>query len=173
MKIIASKNKKNVLRFDPGEEVFGILKKFCAKNRIGGGFFLGIGACREAVISYFDAKKNRYEDHLVKENLEIINFTCPPIAISNFCIITWVLVLINGLWVNNVEGDGGRAGNIAVLDKEHIIHAHGSFGDRKLKVAAGHVKKLVVSATRELIVTDLGVSIARRHSLETGLNLLV
>ncbi len=63
-------------------------------------------------------------------------------------------------------------GTIATLNGEVALHAHGSFGDRNLTVRAGHIKKLVVSATCEVVITKLQGKIERGFSDETGLNLM-
>lgn len=64
------------------------------------------------------------------------------------------------------------AGNIAILDKEIVIHGHGVFSDKKMRALAGHVKKLTVSATCEMALTAFRGKWERTYSKETGLNLL-
>lgn len=62
-------------------------------------------------------------------------------------------------------------GNIALMDKEIIIHSHGVFSDQMAKTAAGHINKLVVAATLEIFLTKLP-KIQRQYSQEIGLNLM-
>lgn len=63
-------------------------------------------------------------------------------------------------------------GNIALLDKKHMIHMHGSFSKRDFSVLAGHIKKLVVSATCEVTLHVFTGKIERAYDESTGLNLL-
>lgn len=63
-------------------------------------------------------------------------------------------------------------GNIATMEKEIIVHAHGSFSDRNMKMIAGHIKKMVVSATCEIVFTRFNGKLERRFDKKTGLNLL-
>lgn len=66
----------------------------------------------------------------------------------------------------------GLAGNIAVLDGKTMIHSHGNFSDRTMRVFGGHVKKLVVSATCEVVLEKFGGKISRGYEPDVGLNLL-
>jgi predicted DNA-binding protein with PD1-like motif len=66
----------------------------------------------------------------------------------------------------------GLTGNLAWLGKEIIVHAHGLFSDKKMNVVGGHVKKLVVSATCEVIISVMDKKIIRRYDEKTGLNLM-
>jgi predicted DNA-binding protein with PD1-like motif len=66
----------------------------------------------------------------------------------------------------------GIIGNIGWMDGKPIIHAHGTFGRKDLSVSGGHVKKLVVSATCEITLTQLPQKIERAFDPETGLNLI-
>jgi predicted DNA-binding protein with PD1-like motif len=65
------------------------------------------------------------------------------------------------------------SGNIAWLGKEPIVHCHGNFSDREMKVCGGHVKKLIVSATCEISLWAGSKKIMRKYDPETGLNLTV
>lgn len=64
------------------------------------------------------------------------------------------------------------SGNVSVKDAERIIHAHGSFADENFEVIGGHVKKLVVSATCELMLENVGDRFVREYQPNLGLNLL-
>jgi predicted DNA-binding protein with PD1-like motif len=66
----------------------------------------------------------------------------------------------------------GIIGNIAEMDGQIIIHAHGMVADKAYAVTGGHVKRLVVSATCEVALTTLPGSIGRAYDETTGLNLL-
>lgn len=63
-------------------------------------------------------------------------------------------------------------GNIAVKDSEVVVHSHGVFSDRELKTIGGHVKKMIVSATCELVLEKFEQKTEREYDEETGLNLL-
>lgn len=63
-------------------------------------------------------------------------------------------------------------GNIAQLNNETVLHAHGSFAGRDFETFAGHVKKLVVSATCEVWIERLTDHVTRQTDKTTGLNLL-
>lgn len=63
-------------------------------------------------------------------------------------------------------------GNIALLENQPIVHAHGSFSDVELHSRSGHVKKLIVSATCEVSLVVLSGEINRVLDPETGLNLM-
>jgi uncharacterized protein len=63
-------------------------------------------------------------------------------------------------------------GNVGRMDSKPIIHAHGVFSDREFKTYGGHLKKLIVSATCEVTLTQLKGEILRGFDNETGLNLM-
>ena len=66
----------------------------------------------------------------------------------------------------------GLTGNAATKGYETIVHCHGTFGDARMNVIGGHVKKLVVGATCEITFQQLKGKIERAHNAETGLNLM-
>ena len=63
-------------------------------------------------------------------------------------------------------------GNIATMDGKVVVHCHGSFGDSEYTPKAGHVKKLIVSATCEITVQVLQGKLERAYDEKTGLNIL-
>ncbi len=67
----------------------------------------------------------------------------------------------------------GVQGNVGVVEERTIIHAHGSFSDQQLNVWAGHVKRLVVSATAEVALTVLKGTINRKLDEASGLRHMV
>ncbi len=138
MKIITKENNIYLLRFSRGEEMIAGLTNFCVINNISAGFFSGIGAAREVVLSWYDLEKKEYQDKEVKENLEIISLL----------------------------------GNVARAQGKVIVHCHASFANAEMAVQAGHVKKLIVSATGEITFQSLGSRVEREYDSETGLNLL-
>ena len=63
-------------------------------------------------------------------------------------------------------------GNISLLQSKVIVHAHGIFSDSRYHAFAGHVKRLVVSATCELVLVKLKGKMERKYDQVTGLHLL-
>ncbi len=67
----------------------------------------------------------------------------------------------------------GLTGNVTAKGYERIVHSHGTFGDARMNVIGGHVKKLVVGATCEITFQKLKGKLEREPDTETGLNLMV
>lgn len=66
----------------------------------------------------------------------------------------------------------GLIGNVAVKGYETIIHCHGTFSDLRMNVIGGHVKKMVVAATCEVVLEKFKGKVERVPDSETGLNLM-
>lgn len=66
----------------------------------------------------------------------------------------------------------GIIGNISRVQNNIFVHMHGNFADKELHVKGGHVKKMIVSATCEIVIQVLKKPIHRNLNEETGLNLL-
>lgn len=66
----------------------------------------------------------------------------------------------------------GVTGNVATMDGEVIIHAHGTFSDKDMQVVAGHVNSMTVSAACEVFMIKLDGQIEREYSEDLGLNLM-
>ena len=62
-------------------------------------------------------------------------------------------------------------GTINTMDGEFYCHLHMSAGDDKGHVFGGHLNRAVVSATCEMVVTEIDGSVDRAFSPEVGLNL--
>jgi predicted DNA-binding protein with PD1-like motif len=73
MKIILKDSRRYTLRFDKGEELMQGLIKFAEEEKIEAGWFFGIGAIAEVVLSHYDLDTKKYSDQEIKEKLEIIN----------------------------------------------------------------------------------------------------
>ena len=138
MKIVRHEENKYILRFERGEELIKQLQKFCRDQKIQAGYFSGIGAASEVVLSSFDIQKKEYRDKILTGDIET----------------------------------SGLIGNVSVLGSEIVIHAHGAFSDEKFRVYAGHVKKIVISVTGEIMLEKLAGKIERKLDQQTGLNLL-
>ena len=63
-------------------------------------------------------------------------------------------------------------GNIAMVDGQAYVHAHGCFSNEAMQTFSGHVKKLEVGATCEVVLEKLEGTMERTYSKEIGLNLL-
>lgn len=63
-------------------------------------------------------------------------------------------------------------GNVSVLDGKPVVHIHGSFSNREMQAFGGHVKRLVVGATCELVLRVITASLPRLYNDEVGLHLL-
>lgn len=64
------------------------------------------------------------------------------------------------------------SGNVALKNERPFVHAHGAFSDRSMSVQGGHVKKLIVGATCEVVLTVIEGTAIRTADEETGLFLL-
>ena len=63
-------------------------------------------------------------------------------------------------------------GNVAQMDNKPIIHCHAVLADRDFNVKAGHVDKLIISATCEIHLREIRIELVRKFNEEIGLNLL-
>ena|SRR3989338_1813718 len=63
-------------------------------------------------------------------------------------------------------------GNVTLSEDQIFIHAHVNLGFKDKPNKAGHVKKLIVAATCEILLEVLPMQITRIHSDEVGLNLM-
>lgn len=63
-------------------------------------------------------------------------------------------------------------GNVALIDNETFVHMHGTFSRHDLNAIAGHVLKVVISATCEIQLTKFDLKMERVHDENIGLKLL-
>ncbi len=75
MKLIAKNKNQYTLRFDYGEDFLRELKKFLVKNKIKGGWLLGLGAMIDPEIAYYDLDKENYLTKKFKGKFEVLNLT--------------------------------------------------------------------------------------------------
>jgi len=73
MKMILQDNRRYILRFDKGEEVFAGLAEFAAKNQIQAAVFWGIGTVSEAELGFYNSFLKQYRSKPMLENFEIIS----------------------------------------------------------------------------------------------------
>lgn len=71
MKVIAKEPGKYLLRLDRGEELVSCLAVFAAQEKIPGASFSALGAAEKVVISFYSGRTKKYEDMLIKDELEI------------------------------------------------------------------------------------------------------
>ena len=60
----------------------------------------------------------------------------------------------------------------STLDGKAVVHGHGTFSDRFFNPRAGHIMKMIVSATCEVVLERLPGKMERSFSEEIGINLL-
>ena len=63
-------------------------------------------------------------------------------------------------------------GNVAWDENEPIVHVHGIFSHENYECFGGHVVKLIISVTGEVIIHWLPSKLGRKYEEETGLKLL-
>lgn len=63
-----------VIRLETGEQILATLSGLCERDKIGSGFFSGLGAVGEAEIGHFDPVAKAYSTIKVIEPCEIVSF---------------------------------------------------------------------------------------------------
>jgi len=66
----------------------------------------------------------------------------------------------------------GLQGNVSVFNGEVALHLHASLAGADLQAKAGHIHKLVIGGTMELMLTPLQNPLERRYSKDIGLSLI-
>lgn len=61
------------------------------------------------------------------------------------------------------------SGNVSA---DGMVHAHGTFADKKFNTIGGHIERAVISVTGEIILIPLAGKLERVYDQRTGLNLL-
>lgn len=64
------------------------------------------------------------------------------------------------------------SGNVAKLEADLIIHCHGIFSNHDMECVGGHLNKAYVSATCEIILSQIDTDIERKLDETIGLNLM-
>ena len=62
-----------ICRLDKGDEIISSLKEIVKKQNIYGGFFYGIGAVKDIVLSYYDLNSKQYIDREFNGEYEIVS----------------------------------------------------------------------------------------------------
>jgi hypothetical protein len=63
-------------------------------------------------------------------------------------------------------------GNSAWMKNKVVLHLHGVFARKDYSTLGGHIKKLVISATGEVVINVNKQVLYRAYDSQTGLNLL-
>ncbi|MBN1168537.1 DUF296 domain-containing protein [Candidatus Woesebacteria bacterium] len=71
MKYQKQKDNTYVIRIERGEEIVNSLTKFCKSNKIGGGFFFGVGAVGKLTLAHYSVGKKKYNEKKFNEPLEM------------------------------------------------------------------------------------------------------
>ncbi|MEN3015004.1 MAG: PPC domain-containing DNA-binding protein [bacterium] len=64
-----------IVRIDQDEEVIQFLENIAMSLKIESGLFTGIGAIKQATISFYDYQSKSYIDKEIDERMEVINLT--------------------------------------------------------------------------------------------------
>jgi len=75
VKIISRDGRRYILRFEKGESYPETFINFLEKEKIDGGFFIGLGACTDPEVAFYDLKKEKYLTKRFKGDLEVLNLT--------------------------------------------------------------------------------------------------
>lgn len=75
MKVLHRDKNNYILNFAMGENYPAVFLDFLKKKKIGGGFFVGLGACTNPEVAFYDLKKRKYLKKRFKGDLEILNIT--------------------------------------------------------------------------------------------------
>jgi predicted DNA-binding protein with PD1-like motif len=62
-----------ICRIDRDQEIISVLKEIVRKQNIYGGFFKGIGAVKDVILSYYDLSSKQYIDKEFKGEYEIVS----------------------------------------------------------------------------------------------------
>jgi predicted DNA-binding protein with PD1-like motif len=62
-----------ICRIDRDQEIISVLKEIVRKQNIYGGFFKGIGAVKDVILSYYDLSSKKYIDKEFKGEYEIVS----------------------------------------------------------------------------------------------------
>ena len=65
----------------------------------------------------------------------------------------------------------GGVGNISTFEGKPVVHMHTSISDEEMKAFGGHVKRLVVGATCEVVLQVYAEQLVREADAAVGLNL--
>ena len=128
------------LRIDKDEKVVETIKDLCKKENICSGYFQGIGACDNAILSTYISEKDDFIDHEVTGMLEMISL------------------------IGNISVDENR---VPFLHSHAVFSYLNSAGETV--VTAGHLKEAVIRYTGEIILNFTSEEIGRKIDPATGI----
>lgn len=62
-----------IIRVQRGENLVSMLREFCTKRGIRGGFFFGIGAVDQVELAHYDVRKKQYAAKTFRKALEMVS----------------------------------------------------------------------------------------------------
>lgn len=62
-----------IIRIDRDEEIISTLESIVIQSEIEAGFFMGIGAIKNAIISFYDYNTKSYIDKEINEEMEVVS----------------------------------------------------------------------------------------------------
>lgn len=128
------------LRVDKGEEVLAAIKEVCQKEKIEGGYFQGIGACGQTVLSTWIPEREDFIQHNLSGMLEMIS-------------------LMGNL---SVDGKGES------FSHSHAIFSYLK-EDGEIGIIAGHLESAEISYTGEIIIVPAQEKIGRVFDEKAGI----
>ena len=160
MKIVRRKGGTYILRFEKGELYPKVFIRFLEKKKIRGGFFVGLGACVNPEISFYDLRKKKYVTRRFRGGFEVLNLT-GNVAMSNGKIIIHPHTRTRNYFSESAK----RSSSFGVG-----VHQHVTLGARNFKSLGGHLQNFIVGGTLEIFLTPTP-PLKRKFDSKTGLNL--
>jgi len=134
-----------VARFNAGEDLILKIRQIAVTHEVTAGMFTVIGAVDRANYGFYHPKKKSYTNLNWEPTLD----SSPALEISS-CM-----------------------GNIALLDKDVVIHAHITFTGEKGEIMGGHLLEgCRVNPTAELSLLKADGELHRKHNEDLNLALL-
>ena len=128
------------LRIDKGEEVVATIIKVCEKEQVKAGYFQGIGACDNVVLSTFIPEKGDYIHHHISGLLEMVSLQ------------------------GNVTCDRNKK----PFAHSHAIFSYLN-ENGEIALTAGHLQEANISYTGEIIITLAEDEIGRAFDENAGI----
>lgn len=108
-----------------------------------------------------------------KQKNHAASFTC--IGAAQEIMISWYDVALKRYFDKVIEEKleiASMNGNVAKLQEQTIIHAHGTFTNKNFQTVGGHIKRVVIGGACEVVFTIYTNALKRAYDPQTGLNIL-